>query len=89
MDGNATVPTTTPEAECDKYFAANDFNEIRGLPGLASGIITSMCTWLNTEQTLQKEIASELIFFFFFNLNSGFQVLVCKSKILVHYPAFF
>lgn len=27
-------------ASCDKYFNSNNFTEIKGIPGLASGIIT-------------------------------------------------
>jgi len=31
-------------ATCDAYFAANNFTEIQGIPGLASGIITGRVT---------------------------------------------
>lgn len=34
-------------ATCDEYFTSNNFSEIRGIPGLASGIISgSVCVYV-------------------------------------------
>lgn len=52
-------------ASCDKYFNSNNFTEIRGIPGLASGIITGnswqvMCSPGRLDQVSQHSACVSL-----------------------------
>lgn len=51
-------------ASCDKYFTSNNFSEIKGIPGLASGIISGRVLdagWLCDERFLTVENTNKYV----------------------------